>query len=489
MLIRQYVFALALLLAAAPASAVVYLADQSLESMIVASDCVAVGKVTLHEGDRAELVPTATLKGDEHKTLTLNWPRREYGPLSVTDGERVLVFAAPRAGKETVLARMPLRSDAEEKTIIACYGEITPHAALLADLADRTKTPDLAQLRPALNSLAESKNAFTQIILGRLMNGPLTTRVDPTGNSAAILAGLKSTHAEFTRGAASWAGQSGDATLVPALTDAAKSKDALLRTLAQRALDHLQPATAPAATPPTQAASTPAPRKISEFKSSRDGFAFANNFPGFASKSTLFDKPGEAYGLCGGMAFAATDYFLSREPIPADKTAPQKNTPLWLYLYRRQLDSVGDGQVAKFIQWSQLEDTGKDSLAARTVAELAAAVKKLDAGEPALLGLIISDSRFAIFENHQVVALGYEIKGRTTILKTYDPNYPRSDLRIITAEVFNAEVTDEKAEKAEKIMQAKVSRGTSGALRPIRGFFVMPYKPAVPPKEAEVKSN
>jgi hypothetical protein len=222
----------------------------------------------------------------------------------------------------------------------------------------------------------------------------------------------------------------------------------------------------------TTASSKPADaRPISEFKPSRDGWGFTNYFPGFPSKSTFLDRSSDAYGLCGGMSYAATDYFLAKAPMPVFKQVPQKNSPLWLYLFRRQMDSIDDGQAGKFIKWTQLEDTGRDSLGARTVEELKSVIKKLDAGEPAILGLILTDDPFNVFSNHQIVALRYKTAGDVITLHTYDPNYPGDDSRIIKAESYSAEVN------GEKITQVKVSRGSAtAALRPFRGFFVMKYK-------------
>jgi hypothetical protein len=245
----------------------------------------------------------------------------------------------------------------------------------------------------------------------------------------------------------------------------------MLRSLAASAV-LLVAAAALADSSATTSSSKPADaRPITQFKPSRDGWGFVNSFPGFPSRSSLFDRPGQAFGLCGGMSYAATDYFLAKAPMPAFKDVPQKNSPLWLYLFRRQMDSIGDGQAGKFIKWTQMEDTGRDSVASNSVDELKLAIKKIDAGEPAILGLILTDDPFNVFSNHQILALRYKTAGDVTTLTTYDPNYPGDDSRIIKAETYSAEVD------GEKITQLKVSRGSSNAsLRQIRGFFVMQYK-------------
>ncbi|MDF2550498.1 MAG: hypothetical protein K0S07_1565, partial [Chlamydiales bacterium] len=73
------------------------------------------------------------------------------------------------------------------------------------------------------------------------------------------------------------------------------------------------------------------------FLPSVNGFSFANSFP----PSLIYWKGipvGNArYGLCGGMAFAALDYFQAHRRPPKSREPPQKGTSLLSYLKKRQL--------------------------------------------------------------------------------------------------------------------------------------------------------
>jgi hypothetical protein len=227
-------------------------------------------------------------------------------------------------------------------------------------------------------------------------------------------------------------------------------------------------------------------RPISEFKPSRDSFAFANHFDGLPVKSTLLDRAGQAYGLCGGMSFAATDFFLAKFDLPEQKSAPQKNSPLWNYLFSRQTETLNNGTAEKFVLWTSLDDSGKLGVPALTLPQAEAAKKLLDAGLPAVLGLIQTDDAMEIFTNHQILAYAYEEKEGTTTFHTYDPNFPRDDNRIVTVETF------EQIALGEKIACAKTLRGSSKdkTLRTIRGFFVLPYAARDPQKmDEKVKSS
>ena len=65
------------------------------------------------------------------------------------------------------------------------------------------------------------------------------------------------------------------------------------------------------------------------------GFHFSNN----DIKWTIGLKEAplaEGKALCGGMAYAALDYFMARSTIPPVVNAPVEGTPLHKYIYDRQ---------------------------------------------------------------------------------------------------------------------------------------------------------
>jgi|SRR5262245_16982871 len=65
-----------------------------------------------------------------------------------------------------------------------------------------------------------------------------------------------------------------------------------------------------------------------QFQPSKHGFHFSNN-------DLKLSKHG-GFPLCGGMAYAAIDYFVNGMTIPHDIEAPLDGTPLNNYLFGRQ---------------------------------------------------------------------------------------------------------------------------------------------------------
>src|SRR5262245_58981745 len=65
----------------------------------------------------------------------------------------------------------------------------------------------------------------------------------------------------------------------------------------------------------------------------RHGFQFSNEYIQWKS------WPWSGTQLCGGMAYAALDYYYDRLGIPADTKAPAIGTPLHTYIFERQKDA------------------------------------------------------------------------------------------------------------------------------------------------------
>jgi hypothetical protein len=205
------------------------------------------------------------------------------------------------------------------------------------------------------------------------------------------------------------------------------------------------------------------------FIPSANGFAFSNSWPSVPAVSIplVFTSLGignAARGLCGGMVYAALDYWYSGVVPPAAQ--PAAGTPLFRFIVRRLVDSwqvpVG---VSRYYWWMQLSD-----MAARhqTISEQWPAIKaKLDAGVPATLGVVTvaSVNPMQLGANHQVVACRYSIAGSEVTLGVYDPNSgPADDIWI------------------------RFSRAGAGGFahnlglsRPVRGFFLTSYSPVQPP--------
>jgi len=157
----------------------------------------------------------------------------------------------------------------------------------------------------------------------------------------------------------------------------------------------------------------------------KHGFRFNNAFPPHPhiQLPTPFGRIriGDAKnGLCGGMVFAALDYFYAGQPVP-DTKKPPSGDMLFDYIVKRLYDSFnlpfGIGGYIELMQ-PDLPDyaagfNALSSRAWRTARQEWPVVKTLlDAGQPCPLGLVrvkSSDLR-KLGENHQVLAYGYDVK-------------------------------------------------------------------------------
>ncbi len=146
-------------------------------------------------------------------------------------------------------------------------------------------------------------------------------------------------------------------------------------------------------------------------------------------------------GLCGGMVFAALDYFEAGSEPPADTVAPGHG-PLFDYLCTRLFDSfmlpLGPARYMELMSpllsdgetmWSRLGLT-PHGRAWRMVKEEWPAVRRdIDGGHPSPLGLVTvkSTNPMDLKEDHQVLIYGYDLEGGDLTLHLYDPNQPGVD--------------------------------------------------------------
>jgi hypothetical protein len=226
------------------------------------------------------------------------------------------------------------------------------------------------------------------------------------------------------------------------------------------------------------------------FSPSADGFAFTNSWPAVPAVSIPmpFGSIGignAASGLCGGMVFAALDYWHAQVSPPLSQPAP--GTPLYQYIVRRLIDSwhIPAG-VAEYYLWMNLPD-GDSSLAIRgrqvvrqrglsrrTIAGQWPRVRaRLDAGKPTPLGLVTvaSVNPGRLGRNHQALACGYKITGTEVTLQVYDPNSGRDDGVHIQFDTSDP--------TAPTTFRHNLSIGY-----PIRGFFRTAYTRVRPPGTA-----
>ncbi|MCC7353841.1 MAG: hypothetical protein IT330_08805 [Anaerolineae bacterium] len=211
------------------------------------------------------------------------------------------------------------------------------------------------------------------------------------------------------------------------------------------------------------------------FSAQQHGFRFVNRFALLPSRTISLpgigsiDLSSVVVGLCGGMSFAALDYFRAGKPAPSQDTIPEVGTALHTYLVQRQLRSFQNLQpgilplpaIVWFIEWTLAPNSTVEGLTARQ--EAPKLRRKLDQGEPAVLGLIRSNALDRLHENHQVVAAGYdldEMQEQLTI-HVYDPNHPGMEPEINV----NLRGSDE----------GILPNQSTG--EPLRGFFVINYTP------------
>lgn len=238
-------------------------------------------------------------------------------------------------------------------------------------------------------------------------------------------------------------------------------------------------------------------RPISEFRPSQHGFPFVNSFSG-SPLPGVFGNLGvdsalgapNTFGLCGGMSFAAADFFLARTPVPTQTAPPRRGTPLFRFLQQRQLDSLGPRLTlaARFSLWMSAEDFGPGGVAAHTLPELLDIAEALSRAEPAILGLVLTrraPGGGALWENHQVLArAAHRPTANQLTLSIYDPNYPGIDDAVIHSRLVIAGSIPSGGPIAVRfpVLGAISQRVVPGRrATPVRGIFRVPYAPATPP--------
>ena len=187
----------------------------------------------------------------------------------------------------------------------------------------------------------------------------------------------------------------------------------------------------------------------------------------------------KSYGLCGGMAFAALDYFKTGAALPrgaGPDDQPPPGSVLRNYLWRRLRESWVLNGVT-FLEWvarlhllpaSWPFDAGTKALLRRSRAQWLALKRRVDDREPVPLGLV-GESKDP-FMDHQLVAYGYEETGeQTKTIYVYDVNCPGAERTI------EVDFSD-----------PNLLRSTESCPRPgnaLRGFFCESYDVVVPPAQ------
>jgi hypothetical protein len=223
------------------------------------------------------------------------------------------------------------------------------------------------------------------------------------------------------------------------------------------------------------------------FLPSQHAFAFTNSWPpapaiAIPTRLGAFGIGNAARGLCGGMVFAALDYWHAGIRPPADQPAP--GSALYRYVVRRLIESwrIPSG-VARYYQWMNLPDgddpvsigrrrlLSRRGVSRRTTAAAWPRIRaSLDKRIPVPLGLVTvaSANPVQLGHNHQALAFAYTLSGGQVRLRIYDPNSGPDDDISIWFDTSSA-------------AHATVFRHNLNLSWPVRGFFPVAYSPAVPP--------
>jgi len=204
------------------------------------------------------------------------------------------------------------------------------------------------------------------------------------------------------------------------------------------------------------------------FTPQQHGFHFDNDFVNKVATLPGFGQI-ETRGRCGGMAYAALDFYHAGVPVPADTTLPPDGSPLSDFISRRLLDSFLVPSAIQFVSWTLHSDHStwffKGVTRWTREDQLPRLRGFLDRGQPVPLGLVgARDLRDVGDGNHQVVAYGYDLDQgtRTTRVQIYDNNTHDQEV-VLTADPSSPHIH------------------ASNRRTPWRGLFVQSYTRVAPP--------
>ena len=184
--------------------------------------------------------------------------------------------------------------------------------------------------------------------------------------------------------------------------------------------------------------------KTTSFEPKIHGFKFGNGFPvkdliqffPFLEILNSYGLAPDSFGLCGGMCWAALDYYYAMKPIPSNSSPPTKEDPLLETLAKRQFDTLK--YIPPPVNRYQLIETlliwQNSPFIGVFTADLSWPMikAKIDVGLPAPICLVRAGLGVEVWKNHQVIAIGYKFNEEDNYLEIYlyDPNYPRTTQKL-----------------------------------------------------------
>jgi len=196
------------------------------------------------------------------------------------------------------------------------------------------------------------------------------------------------------------------------------------------------------------------------FTPSQNGFRFTNSWSGeplrrIGLKLASIPIGKASNGLCGGMVFAALDWFEAGRPSPDDLASPPDGSVLRTYVIDRLIDSFDlPGGVVPYVTMMSTRYPAHDRELLASIGQVASRAgvlarrtwptvkERIDAGHPCPLGLVMveSDDPADLRHQHQVLAYAYWLRGTHLTMWVYDPNSP-GDNRVTIA--FDTARTDQ----------------------------------------------
>jgi hypothetical protein len=197
-----------------------------------------------------------------------------------------------------------------------------------------------------------------------------------------------------------------------------------------------------------------------------DGFTFGNSFVNQVQVAGI--PITETKGRCGGMAFAALDYWHNRVRTPSEAALPADGVPLADYIYDRLITSIL-GNWPMFFHFMRTPDhptwlNGIGVARATREEQFPKLKAMLDQGVPQPIGLVQSRNVGEFSHDHQVVAYGYEETGDRSKVFIWDNRHPGDEDTLDFTAVY---------EPGDPAVHQ--NNGDTW-----RGFFVENYSPQLP---------
>jgi hypothetical protein len=162
---------------------------------------------------------------------------------------------------------------------------------------------------------------------------------------------------------------------------------------------------------------------MTTFDPKQHGFHFDNTF---TNNISIVGISFTTKGRCGGMVYAALDYYNTGTIVPSDTSLPADGTTLADYIWNRQKKSLEDMLPDFVVKTISPFETDHDRFmwGVRPEGQLGVLMQRVNTNRPVPLGLISVYTGFDV--HHQVLGIGYDLLGsreQDVRVHIYDPNF------------------------------------------------------------------